>query len=145
MLCATPSDACVHTVRAAGIPLLPETTLCESGAGPALSLPTRPGGALVFTLEVTRVIERESLDISVWGSPDGADWGAKPLVRFTRKFSCGSHQVVVDQLDQAGVKFLRAQWHVDRWAQGPRGPLFTVHLHVAELQHRALAAAAGQA
>jgi hypothetical protein len=116
----------------AEIPLLPETTVREAGTGPALSLREGPRATLVFTLDVTRVIEKESLDLSVWGSPDGADWGAKPLVQFTRKFSCGTHQVVLDQLDPPGVKYLRAEWQVDRWIQSAQRPLFTVHLRVAE-------------
>jgi hypothetical protein len=112
--------------------LLPETTVREAGTGPAVSLPEAPGAPLVFTLDVTRVIERESLDVSVWGSPDGADWGAKPVVQFTRKFCCGSQRMVVDRLDQPGVKYLRAAWQVDRWVQGTQKPLFTVNIRVSE-------------
>jgi hypothetical protein len=144
MNCAKPSDASGRLGRSgagAEIPLLPETTVREAGMGPALSLREGPGATLVFTLDVTRVVERESLDVSVWGSPDGADWGAKPLVQFTRKFSCGSHQVVVDPLGQPGVRYLRAEWQVDRWVQGAQRPLFTVNLRVSEAQSRAVGAA----
>jgi hypothetical protein len=139
MGCAKPSDSVARNRLGQGgavaeIPLLPETTVREAGTGPALSLREEPAAPLVFTLDVTRVIERESLDISVWGSPDGADWGAKPLLQFTRKFSCGSHQVVVDHWDQPGMRYLRAEWQVDRWVQSSQRPLFTVNLRVSEAQ-----------
>jgi hypothetical protein len=124
----------------AELPLLPETTVREAGTGPAVSLAEGPGAPLVFTLDVTRVIEGESLDVSVWGSQDGADWGAKPVVQFTRKFSCGSQQMVVDRLDGAGVRYLRAEWQVDRWVQGAQRPLFTVNIRVSEAQRGASAA-----
>lgn len=147
MVCATPSDSVTsaHLGRGramAEILLLPETTVREAGTGPALSLGEGPSAPLVFTLDITRVIERESLDVSVWGSRDGADWGAKPFVQFTRKSCCGAYQVVVDQLDQPGVRYLRAEWQVDRWARGAPRPLFTVRLRVSEAQCHAFAAGA---
>jgi hypothetical protein len=143
MGCAKPSDAIAGVDRAVEeIPLLPETTVREAGMGPALSLREGPGGALVFTLDVTRVIERESLDVSVWGSPDGTDWGAKPVVQFTRRWSCGRQRMVVDHWDQPGVRYLRAEWQVDRWVRGAQRPMFTVDLRVSEGLSRARAAGA---
>ena len=57
--------------------ILPETTIREAGTGPALELGKSQGGLVLLTLGITRIIEQESLDVSVSGSPDGANWGPK--------------------------------------------------------------------
>jgi len=40
---------------------------------------------LLLTLGITRIIEQESLDVSIWGSANNAEWGAKPLLSFSAK------------------------------------------------------------
>jgi hypothetical protein len=45
--------------------LLPETTIREAGAGPEISLDDQQGKALVLTLGIMRIIEQESLDLSI--------------------------------------------------------------------------------
>jgi hypothetical protein len=47
--------------------LIPETVIREAGTGPELSLNSISGGLLLLTLGITRFIEQQSLDISVWG------------------------------------------------------------------------------
>ena len=64
--------------------LLPETVVREDGAGYAVELATAQGKALEITLGITRILEQESLDVSIWGSVDGSDWGTKPLPRSRR-------------------------------------------------------------
>ena len=59
--------------------LLTETTVREAGTGPAMALGEQQGGTLVLTLGITRIIEQESIDLSIWGSADGTDWGTKPI------------------------------------------------------------------
>ena len=107
--------------------LLPETTIREAGAGPALSVDS---GVLLLTLGITRIVEQESLDISVWGSADGAEWGAKPLLAFPQKFYCGTYQILLDLAAAGGVKFVRAKWAVNRWGKGELKPLFDAYVFV---------------
>src|ERR1039457_3154215 len=106
--------------------LLPETTIRGPGVGPQLALAAEMRGWMVFTMDITRVAERESLDVSVWGSGDGTDWGEQPLLRFRRKFHCGTDQVGLDANRHPDVKFLRATWHADRWGSRTSDPIFTV-------------------
>jgi len=122
--------------------LLPETTVREAGAGPAIALGSNQGGVLILTLGITRIIEQESLDLSIWGSADGVEWGAKPLSAFPQKFYCGTYQLVLDLSDRSDVKFLRAKWQVNRWGKGDPTPLFDLYLFVKELQHEAMAISA---
>ena len=119
--------------------LLPETTVREAGTGLEVSLGDHRGGALILTLGITRIVEQESLDVSVWGSPDGTDWGTKPLISFPQKFYCGTYQVLLDLSARPGVKYLRAKWVVNRWGKGDSKPLFTAYLFVKELQNERLA------
>jgi hypothetical protein len=110
--------------------LLPETTIREDGAGPVMSLDNQQGEALVVTLGIMRIIEQESLDLSVWGSADGSDWGAKPLVSFPQKFYCGTYQTAIDLSQHPDVKYLQAKWQMNRWGKGDSKPLFGLYLFV---------------
>ena len=119
--------------------IVPETTVREAGAGPVLSLGANRGGLLIVTLGITRIIEQESLDLSVWGSADGTDWGAKPLSTFPQKFYCGTYQTILDLSDRPDVRYIRAKWLVNRWGKGDPTPLFDMYLFVKELEHEAVA------
>lgn len=114
--------------------LLPETTIREAGAGPGMDLGEQQGGTLILTLGITRIIEQESIDISIWGSADGTDWGTTPLVAFPQKFYCGTYQIMLDLSAHAGVKYLRAKWQVNRWGKGNPKPLFGVYLFTQEIE-----------
>ena len=115
--------------------LLPETTIREAGTGPEIALGRDRGRTLLLTLGITRIIEQESLDISIWGSTDGTDWGTKPVITFPQKFYCGTYQIVLDLSDRTDVRYLRTKWQVNRWGRGDSSPLFTVYLFVKELEH----------
>jgi hypothetical protein len=107
--------------------LLPETTVRDAGQTPDIDLGELQSGTLVLTLGLTRIIEQESIDVSFWGSVDGADWGIKPLVAFPQKFYCGTYQILLDLSDHP-VRFLRAKWQVNRWGKGDPKPLFGIYL-----------------
>jgi hypothetical protein len=113
--------------------LLPETIIREAGAGPELDLGEQQGGTLILTLGITRIIEQESIDLSIWGSTDGTDWGSRPLVAFPQKFYCGTYQILLDLAGHADVKYLRAKWQVNRWGKGTPKPLFGVYLFTQEM------------
>jgi hypothetical protein len=122
--------------------LLPETTVREAGTGPEIDLGRQAGRALLLTLGITRIIEQESIDVSIWGSEDGAEWGSKPLLSFPQKFYCGTYQVILDLSDRPSVTRLRAQWHVNRWGKGDPRPLFGIYLFTEEFRRQAVAVGA---
>jgi len=109
--------------------LLPETTVRDAGHSPDLDLGELQSGTLILTMGITRIIEQESLDVSIWGSADGAEWSAKPLISFPQKFYCGTYQILLN-LSETPAKFLRAKWQVNRWGKGDPKPLFGVYLFV---------------
>jgi hypothetical protein len=104
--------------------LFPETVVREDGAGSAVELAAARGKTLEITLGITRIQEQESLDLSIWGSTDGSDWGAKPLFAFPQKFYCATYSVPLDLTARLEVRFLRVRWKMNRWGRGESKPLF---------------------
>jgi len=116
--------------------LLPETTVRDAGTGPAIDLREERGGTLSLTLGITRIFEKESIEIGIWGSADGADWGRAPIASFPHKFYCGVYQLQLDLTPRPDIKYLRAQWLVNRWNTAAGQPLFTVYLLVQTLDRQ---------
>lgn len=106
--------------------LLPEMVVRENGVGPAFEI--RGINKLLLTLGITRIVPQESLQVSIWGSPDGKQWGAVPLAVFPKKFYCGTYPLRIDMSEHLGLRFLRAQWDVIRWGQDDVLPLFDFYL-----------------
>jgi hypothetical protein len=119
--------------------LLPETVIREDAEGPAVNLESSQGKLLLLTLGITRIVEQESLDVSIWGSPDQQNWGAKAIYSFPQKFYCGTYQLLVDLTEHPEVRHLRAACKVARWGRGEPKPLFGVYLFAQETLPRAAA------
>ena len=113
--------------------LIPETTVREAGSGLVVSLGENIGGVLLLTLGITRIVEQESLDVSIWGSEDGNHWAAKPLLTFPQKFYCGTYQTQIDLSDHPEINCLRAKWQVNRWGRGNSTPSFTTEMRSAAM------------
>ena len=108
--------------------LLEEQVVRQDSAGPAIDLGENAPSFLYLTLGITRIIEQESLDLSIWASPDGTNWGDKPVVAFPQKFYCGVYTLLLDLSSHPGARYLRAQWKVSRWGRGEPTPLFELYL-----------------
>lgn len=119
--------------------ILPETTIREAGTGPALDLGKSQGGSVLLTLGITRVIEQESLDVSIWGSANNADWSTKPLIAFPQKFYCGTYQILLDLTQRPEVKYLRVKWQAQRWGKGEPKPLFGLYVFAQDFEQKTLA------
>jgi hypothetical protein len=120
--------------------LVPETTVGEEGDGPAVELGSSQAKSLLLTLGITRIIEQESLDVSIWGSADQASWGPKPLVAFPQKFYCGTYQIHLDLSQHPEIKYVRVCWKTSRWGRGDPNPLFGFYLFAQEAAEEILAA-----
>ncbi|MCU1274553.1 MAG: hypothetical protein JWO48_1984 [Bryobacterales bacterium] len=122
--------------------LLPETTVQDAGNSSDLELGVSQGRLVLLTLGITRIIEQESLDVSILGSADGSDWSAKPLLSFPQKFYCGTYQMVLDLARRPEVKYLRVKWAAQRWGKGDSRPLFGFYLFAQEMKQQVLAVSA---
>ena len=118
--------------------LLPETTIREAGNGPGVDLGDNRGGLILLTLGITRIIEQESLDISVWASADNATWGTKPVTSFPQKFYCGTYQILLDLRSQPDAQFLRVKYQAQRWGKGEPKPLFDAYVFAQVAQQQVL-------
>jgi len=103
------------------------------GDGPALDLSDATCSVFLVTLEITKIIEQESLDISIYGSPDGTTWGAKSIAAFPQKFYCGETPLLLDMSAHGDVKFIRLHWEVARWGRGTETPMFEFDVKMKEV------------
>ncbi len=117
--------------------ILPETTIREDGTGPQVDVGSSRGKTFVITLGITRIIEQESLELSIWGSSDGNDWGGSPLISFPQKFYCGTYTLLLDLSRTPEITHIRASWKVNRWGRGEAKPLFGLYVFAQEAEdHR---------
>jgi hypothetical protein len=125
--------------------LVPEKTVVASeGDGPILTLEPE-AGVFLLTLSITRIIEQESLDVSISGSADGATWNPQPLTAFPQKFYCGEAPLLLNLTGRPEMKFVRAHWKVARWGRGSEPPMFEFHVTLREVPREILAEAAERA
>ena len=108
--------------------LVPETKVEQNGTGPALDLGSAAGKTLVLSLGITEIVEQESLDVSIWGSADGKEWGAQPLTAFPQKFYAGVYTILLDLSGHPEVRQLQVRWQVARWGVGSTKPMFAFYL-----------------
>jgi len=114
--------------------LVPEKSqISAKGDGPAVEISGITNRVLLLTLQITNIVEQESLDVSIHGSADGSTWTAKPLTSFPQKFYRGEHPILLDLNGQADVRFLRAHWEVARWGRGSETPMFEFGVHAKEV------------
>ena len=122
-----------------------KTVVSAKGDGPTVELSGASSHVFLLTLEISKIIEQESLEVSIHGSADGAAWGAKPLVAFPQKFYCGQSPLLLDLTAHPDVKFVRAHWEVARWGRGVETPMFEFGLSLKEVPAQVLREAAAEA
>jgi hypothetical protein len=124
--------------------LVPEKTMVSAkGEGPPLDVSGSEGRIFLVTLEITDIIEQESLDVSIFGSADGATWEAKPVAAFPQKFYREEVPLLLNLSARPELKFIRAHWEVNRWGRGTLTPMFEFCVKLREVPQEILAEAAG--
>lgn len=113
--------------------LVPSKTVVNAkGDGATLDV-SSAGLVFLLTLDITNIIEQESIDVSIYGSTDGAAWSPKSIASFPQKFYRGQHPLILDLNEHPGVKFLRAHWEVNRWGRGTETPMFEFSVSIKEI------------
>jgi hypothetical protein len=126
--------------------LVPDKTVVNAkGDGPAVDVGSAGNRVFLLSLNITGIVEQESLDVSILGSADGTTWGLKPLTNFPQKFYQAQHPLLLDLTGQSNVKFLRAHWEVARWGRGSETPMFEFHVTIREVPAEVLKEAAAEA
>jgi len=118
--------------------ILPEGVARQDGSGAEVALEDNRGKPLLLTLGITRIMEQESLEVSVWGSSDRRTW--RKIQVFPQKFYCGTYSLLLDLTRFPELCYVRAQWKMSRWARGD-APLFGFYLQAEEPKLHAVGAA----
>lgn len=125
--------------------LVPERTVVNAkGDSTPVDVGAAAGRVLLLLLNITDVVEQESLDLTIWGSADGKDWGAKPLAEFPQKFYPGEHPLLLDLAAHPQARELRAHWEVNRWGRGSETPIFEFSVRATEVAPEMLQKAEGR-
>jgi hypothetical protein len=122
-----------------------KTVVNAKGDGPVVEISSASNRVFLLTLNITGIVEQESLDVSVHGSADGTTWGPKPVTNFPQKFYQAQHPLLLDLTGHAEVKFLRAHWEVSRWGRGSETPMFEFHVTMKEVPAEILKGATAEA
>ena len=111
----------------------PDTRLTANGEGQAYEIAASETRTFLCSMFIEDQIEQESVDISVWGSADGQDWGKLPLLKMPQRFYRGETRQILDLTLKPEVRFLRAKWELVRWGRVAPHPMFVLGFHLTEV------------
>jgi len=121
------------------------TVVSAKGDGQAIEVHSTDSRVFLVTLSITKIIEQESLDVSIFGSADGAAWDAKSLAAFPQKFYTEETPLLLDLTAHPQVKFVRVHWEVARWGRGTETPMFEFGVTMKEVPANILKEATAEA
>ena len=114
--------------------LIPPGTLVEeNGNAAAVDVSGSATRTFFCVMFITDQIEQESIDLSIWGSADGENWGTHPILKLPQRFYRGETRAVLELTLRPEVKFIRAKWDLNRWGRVAPLPMFRVGLHLTEV------------
>jgi hypothetical protein len=114
--------------------LIPNDTLVkESGFGAPVDSRASQTRTFFCVMNITDQIEQESVDVSIWGSADGENWGRHPILKLPQQFYRGETRAVLDLTLVPEINFIRAGWDLNRWGRVAPLPMFVLGLHLKEI------------
>jgi hypothetical protein len=111
----------------------PGTRLTANGEGQPFDISSSQTRTFICSMEITEQMEQESVDISVWGSADGQEFGKMPLLRMPQRFYRGETRQVLDLSLKPEVRFIRARYDLTRWGRVAPHPMFVLGFQVSEI------------
>src|SRR5512141_3035162 len=86
--------------------LIPESTVITAkGDGAVIDVSSTTNRVFLVTVNITRIVEQESFELIVHGSPDGQTFAPKPLASTPQLFYPGETPMLVDVSSEPDVKF----------------------------------------
>src|SRR5579871_1033203 len=113
--------------------IAPATLLQENGHGEAVDVRASATRTFYCSMLIREQIEQESVDVAIWGSADGENWGTQPLLKLPQQFYRGETRAVLELTLVPEVNFIRAAWDLNRWGRVAPLPMFVLGLHLAEV------------
>jgi hypothetical protein len=111
----------------------PGTLLQENGHGENVDIRSSATRTFYCVMIIRDQIEQESVDVSVWGSADGENWGTQPLLKLPQQFYRGETRAVLELTLAPEINFIRAGWDLNRWGRVAPSPMFILGLHLTEV------------
>jgi len=109
------------------------TRITEKTEGATYDVSASPTRTFLCVLTIFGQIEQESLDVSVWGSADGENWDAMPLLKMPQSFYRGTVKQALDLARRPEIRFLRARCDVARWGRGVPEANFVIGFRLTEI------------
>jgi hypothetical protein len=113
--------------------ITPGTQLTANGESQSQEIAGSETRTFLCSMFISDQIEQESVDISVWGSSDGQDWGKLPLLKMPQRFYRGETRQVLDLSLKPEIRFLRAKWELFRWGRVAPHPMFVLGFRLTEI------------
>jgi hypothetical protein len=110
-----------------------DTLMKENGVGAAVDIRASQTRTFFCVMNIADQIEQESLDVSIWGSADGENWGTHPILKLPQQFYKGETRAVLDLTLVPEVNFIRGAWDLVRWGRVAPTPMFVAGLYVSEI------------
>ena len=113
--------------------IAPATLLQENGHGEAVDVRASATRTFYCSMLIREQIEQESVDVAIWGSADGENWGTHPLLKLPQQFYRGETRAVLELVLVPEINFIRAGWELNRWGRVAPSPMFVLELHLTEV------------
>ena len=114
--------------------LIPQgTRVEENGFGATADIRASRTRTFFCVMEITDQMEQESVDVSIWGSADGENWGTHPLLKLPQQFYRGEARAVLELTLVPEIGFIRAGWELNRWGRVAPLPMFVLQLRLSEV------------
>jgi hypothetical protein len=110
-----------------------DTTVQDNGESEKVDVSASSTRTFFCAMVITDQIEQESIDVSIWGSADGENWGTHPILKLPQRFYRGETRAVLELVQRPEVKSIRARWELNRWGRVAPLPMFRVGLHLQEV------------
>src|SRR5580692_7721712 len=113
--------------------IAPGTLLEVNGHGAAVEIRASATRTFFCTMMIREQIEQESVDVAIWGSADGENWGTQPLLKLPQQFYRGETRAALELALVPEVNFIRAAWGLNRWGRVAPLPMFVFGLRLTEV------------
>lgn len=111
----------------------PNFRLTSDAFGPTFDIAETHTRTFLCSMFITEQVEQESVELSVWGSPDGEAWEPKPLLIMPQRFYKGETRQVLDLSLQPQIRWIRAHWKLTRWGRVSPHPMFVISFTATEI------------
>ena len=111
----------------------PSTVLATKGQSVLVDISSVTSRVFLLTLTIREVVEQEYIELSVYGSADGAQFGTTPIATLPQRFYPGEYPTLLDFSSRPDVNFVRINWDCARWGRGALNPRFVCGLTLREV------------